>query len=1014
MSLANDHMYGYVGKLLAEKHVTWLECAAASLVWSTILVYYLEAPYGHLMQEKMDGPEARTMARGNLFSFSLPWEEIEARCKEARGNWDRAVGCAEEVMPLPHDEHVLAALVNVHIVGGTTDLAEHLKGATMRCDVVLWLIAQLRTSGHPGYEAEINSEKEVQERVQRLYRAPYGEGRFVPKLVKKATEVAYRAKLSGTSLIQDKNATPSEPAQNIKDLEAGMRPLSLVANRNSAGVSTAHEEHGTILCQYQTLEFNTGSTMLNQYHPAYLGMAFPFTLPVAVGGYDVRGMDRWRRDGAAAGDFTACEVKLYDVTRSLPQRIEGQFRRHWAFLPALWNLYFREQLNTGVSLSTLSRGEAARPCDDREQDAALAAAQIYEALSSGTYKTQTGVRKKIDGDVSKLLYAENLNQTQRRLLQDFNFRTRSLPGTQGIRSKIYHICFWGQVVYGNGIFMTISPGERHNYLAIRLSRYRKRDPLIAYSDQPQEADWIGPDKPSLRAKAEDVFNVDIPGYDLRHCLLARDPLACVNAFMVQVRCMLPTLLGIRMCPLCPHCCTSLNPCSDAWGCNGELTGGCAGRGDALAGAVECQKKSGALHLHFWFFGERLHQYDTLEQIAEKLQDGLVNAEGLKRFLAEMCVESYPDLVKHKVDKAQVEAEWPKFHEEANVAPETSSIAWGNERIGRVPPFVWDDGERAIASHRLAATDRLDELKDRKKHAIAKDDLHEAQKLKREIVEAQQAATADVEQTESYADCLRSSASKSAETYRILENEAARYTTAFKSAQQHNQERVQHHIHKRSKDGTRIIPNACRSKRNPKLCKHEFPMTGRMNSGEPRLICPGLAKHWGLRQSGPRNMLGCYLGYRNSEWLDGTCPALCIGLTGGNTDVKVNNDRMPITAETHDAACNKNCLKTNTARKVQRRMMRAHASTNGYFGGYIAKRQPCGRFEAKKCIDKMNVLKTKTSEQSAGKKLRAASGRMVTDLEMNGTLRGAVEEFNLCRNLRPDDVIEGFARPNIAN
>ena len=52
MSLANDHMYGYVGKLLAEKHVTWLECAAASLVWSTILVYYLEAPYGHLMQEK--------------------------------------------------------------------------------------------------------------------------------------------------------------------------------------------------------------------------------------------------------------------------------------------------------------------------------------------------------------------------------------------------------------------------------------------------------------------------------------------------------------------------------------------------------------------------------------------------------------------------------------------------------------------------------------------------------------------------------------------------------------------------------------------------------------------------------------------------------------------------------------------------------------------------------------------------------------------------------------------------
>ena len=46
-------------------------------------MYYLEEPYGHLMQETMDGLEARTMARGNLFSFSLPWEEIEERCKEA-------------------------------------------------------------------------------------------------------------------------------------------------------------------------------------------------------------------------------------------------------------------------------------------------------------------------------------------------------------------------------------------------------------------------------------------------------------------------------------------------------------------------------------------------------------------------------------------------------------------------------------------------------------------------------------------------------------------------------------------------------------------------------------------------------------------------------------------------------------------------------------------------------------------------------------------------------------------
>jgi len=86
------------------------------------------------------------------------------------------------------------------------------------------------------------------------------------------------------------------------------------------------------------------------------------------------------------------------------------------------------------------------------------------------------------------------------------------------------------------------------------------------------------------------------------------------------------------------------------------------------------------------------------------------------------------------------------------------------------------------------------------------------------------------------------------------------------------------------------------------------------------------------------------------------------------------------------------------------MIRAHASTNGYFGGYIAKRQPCGRFEAKKCINKMHELRRKKAGASAGGKLRAASGRVVTDLEMNGVLRGAVEEFNLCKNLRQGDVL----------
>ena len=79
-------------------------------------------------------------------------------------------------------------------------------------------------------------------------------------------------------------------------------------------------------------------------------------------------------------------------------------------------------------------------------------------------------------------------------------------------------------------------------------------------------------------------------------------------------------------------------------------------------------------------------------------------------------------------------------------------------------------------------------------------------------------------------------------------------------------------------------------------------------------------------------------------------------------------------------------------------------TNGYFGGYIGKRQPAGTLETKKCVDKLFTLRAKIQNRGKSAQLRAASGRLITDLEMNSTYRGAVEVFNLCRNLRSDDIL----------
>ena len=133
------------------------------------------------------------------------------------------------------------------------------------------------------------------------------------------------------------------------------------------------------------------------------------------------------------------------------------------------------------------------------------------------------------------------------------------------------------------------------------------------------------------------------------------------------------------------------------------------------------------------------------------------------------------------------------------------------------------------------------------------------------------------------------------------------------------------------------------------------------------------------------------------------PGMCMAFAGSNTDVKPN-DRLPITTITHERACKKSCVRKSSFGKTTRVTQRTQSVTNGYFGGYVGKRQPTGALETRKCVDKQFSLRAKMAGQSKSQQLRAASGRMITDMEMNSTYRGAVEVFNLCRNLRSNDVL----------
>ena len=95
----------------------------------------------------------------------------------------------------------------------------------------------------------------------------------------------------------------------------------------------------------------------------------------------------------------AAEVEILDMARSMSQLIEGQYRR----LFQVWNLRFRNEINLGMSLKTATHATTEAPAAPQEQDAAVAAADLYDKLARGMHLDNQRRRRNIEGDTSKLM-----------------------------------------------------------------------------------------------------------------------------------------------------------------------------------------------------------------------------------------------------------------------------------------------------------------------------------------------------------------------------------------------------------------------------------------------------------------------------------------------------------------------------------------------------------------------------------------------------------------------------------
>ena len=78
-SLANDNLFGFALDIVYKYKVRYIECAAASPLFTALITYYVERDKGHMLNVRQHKPQRAYAVRCNAYSFHMPWEDIAAK-----------------------------------------------------------------------------------------------------------------------------------------------------------------------------------------------------------------------------------------------------------------------------------------------------------------------------------------------------------------------------------------------------------------------------------------------------------------------------------------------------------------------------------------------------------------------------------------------------------------------------------------------------------------------------------------------------------------------------------------------------------------------------------------------------------------------------------------------------------------------------------------------------------------------------------------------------------------------
>ena len=110
-ALANDNFCGFALDIVYKYKVRYIECAAASPLFTALITYYVAGNKGHMLNVRQHKPQRAYACRGNAFSFHMPWENIAKQfC---------TITAEDAAEALPHDEQALSHTVLFSLRVGT-------------------------------------------------------------------------------------------------------------------------------------------------------------------------------------------------------------------------------------------------------------------------------------------------------------------------------------------------------------------------------------------------------------------------------------------------------------------------------------------------------------------------------------------------------------------------------------------------------------------------------------------------------------------------------------------------------------------------------------------------------------------------------------------------------------------------------------------------------------------------------------------------------------------------------